>query len=267
MSWAHPKFGTLLASSSYDSRIIVWRESPPNTWSKIYDFAQHGASVNLVAWAPHESGCVLAGASTDGQVSVLELKGNEWVSQLIPAHGLGVNAVSWAPSVSPGAVAGASGQGQQQGAPLRRFVTGGSDCNVKIWDFSSDTQTYTCAAELTGHSDWVRDVSWAPSILSKSYIASASQDKTVRIWTTSVANPTAGKSTSPLRTPSQLVMLTKFKNTADWTSTTLPFDAVAWRCSWSLSGNVLAVSTGDNKVSLWKERLAGGWEKIKDMDN
>jgi protein transport protein SEC13 len=52
----------------------------------------------------------------------------------------------------------------------------------------------------------------------------------------------------------------------DWTATTLSFDAVAWRVSWSLSGNILAVSTGDNKVSLWKERLSGGWENVKTIE-
>lgn len=41
---------------------------------------------------------------------------------------------------------------------------------------------------------------------------------------------------------------------------------MAWRASWSLSGNVLAVSTGDNKVSLWKEKLTGGWENIKTIE-
>jgi len=43
-------------------------------------------------------------------------------------------------------------------------------------------------------------------------------------------------------------------------------EAVAWRVSWSLSGNVLAVSTGDNRVSLWKEKLSGGWECVKTME-
>jgi protein transport protein SEC13 len=36
--------------------------------------------------------------------------------------------------------------------------------------------------------------------------------------------------------------------------------------SWSLSGNVLAVSTGDNRISLWKEKLSGGWELTKTVD-
>lgn len=43
-------------------------------------------------------------------------------------------------------------------------------------------------------------------------------------------------------------------------------DSVVWRVSWSLSGNVLAVSTGDNKVTLWKETLKGEWEKVSTVD-
>jgi len=33
-----------------------------------------------------------------------------------------------------------------------------------------------------------------------------------------------------------------------------------------MSGNVLAVSTGDNRVSLWKERLSGEWENVKTIE-
>ena len=46
----------------------------------------------------------------------------------------------------------------------------------------------------------------------------------------------------------------------------LPFETVVWRVSWSLSGNVLAVSAGDNKVSLWKENLRGEWECVKNIE-
>jgi len=40
---------------------------------------------------------------------------------------------------------------------------------------------------------------------------------------------------------------------------------VTWRVSWSLSGNVLAVSGGDNKVTLWKEDLKGNWEMVREV--
>ncbi|KAJ3058057.1 GTPase-activating protein S13, partial [Podochytrium sp. JEL0797] len=103
------------------------------------------------------------------------------------------------------------------------------------------TGTWKEESTLTGHTDWVRDLSWAPSLgLSTSYLASCSQDKTVQIWTQE--NPTAA-----------------------WTRKSLKADAfpdVVWRVSWSTAGNILAVSCGDNKVTMWKENLEGEFAQI-----
>lgn len=53
----------------------------------------------------------------------------------------------------------------------------------------------------------------------------------------------------------------------NWRCETLVFECAVWRVSWSLSGNVLAVSGGDNRVSLWKERVRdGGWECVKTLE-
>ncbi|KAI4145154.1 MAG: hypothetical protein L6R39_003923 [Caloplaca ligustica] len=231
---AHPKYGNILASSSYDGKVFIWREQNAQ-WAKVADFNLHQASVNIVSWAPHESGCLLACASSDGQVSVLEFHEGNWLHVIFPAHGQGVNAVSWAPAMVPGSLVSSK---PELGAQ-RRFVTGGSDCLVKIWDWNREDNTYTPTVALEGHTDWVRDVAWAPTVLQKSYIASASQDRTVRIWTSDPAHPN------------------------EWRSTVLNFEAVLWRVSWSLSGNVLAVSGDDNKVSLWKENLKGEWDCVK----
>lgn len=77
------------------------------------------------------------------------------------------------------------------------------------------------------------------------------QDKTVLIWT-------------------------KDSPTGTWTKTALDptttgagsggkFPDTVWRVSWSLAGNILAVSCGDGKVTLWKENLKGVWECVSEM--
>jgi hypothetical protein len=63
-------------------------------------------------------------------------------------------------------------------------------------------------------------------------------------------------------------MLTKAVLTLDkedWTTTTLTFAAGCWGVSWSLSGNVLAVTVAypENKVMLYKEKLSGEWDLIQ----
>lgn len=110
--------------------MLIWREQNAQ-WQKVADFALHTASVNIVSWSPHESGCLLACASSDGSVSVLEFKEGSWEHKVFPAHGLGVNAVSWAPAVAPGSLVSSA----PSAGAVRRFVTGGSDNLVKIWDW------------------------------------------------------------------------------------------------------------------------------------
>lgn len=205
--------------------------------------------MNLITWSPHDCGCLLACASSDGLVSVLEFKDNStWDHKFFQAHAVGANAVSWAPSILPGTLEKASAPGTSSpNTPTRRLASAGSDTLVRLWEYSAATGSYAPLAELSGHTDWVRDVAWSPTILSKSYIASASQDKTVRIWTLAAGADPGGE--------------------GSWKCTVLNFECVLWRVSWSLSGNVLAVSGGDNKVSLWKERVRdGGWECVKSIE-
>lgn len=224
-----------MASASYDGKVIIWREEN-GSWTNIAQHSVHQASVNSISWAPQEYGALLLCASSDGRVSVVEFKDEGKPTPIIfTAHAAGVNAASWAPpTVSRSLVqTTVTGQGQEN----KRFVSGGSDNLVKIWKFDVESNTYVVESELKGHEDWVRDVAWSPSVLSKSYIASASQDRTVIIWTQEGDGPWKKK----------LLRDEKFPD-------------VVWRVSWSLSGNVLAVSGGDNKVTLWKENLKGEWE-------
>ena len=71
VAWAHPKFGSLLASCSFDSRVLVWKEVADNVWQQVHQSPLHAASVNSLCWAPYELGLALAAASSDGALSVL----------------------------------------------------------------------------------------------------------------------------------------------------------------------------------------------------
>ena len=79
----------------------------------------------------------------------------------------------------------------QLGSPVspisnaKRLVTGGCDHLVKIWWYflkcfinysQAEAGNWVEEAVLEGHTDWVRDVAWAPNIgITASYIASGSQ--------------------------------------------------------------------------------------------
>lgn len=138
VAWAHPKFGSLLASCSYDGRVIVWKEGTTG-WSKVKEHRGHESSVNAIAWCPHEYGLKLACASSDGKVSILsyDTQHHTWEVLDWAAHQVGCNAVSWCPAARPDSLITAMATGGKA-EPVAvyaemRMATGGCDNLVKIW--------------------------------------------------------------------------------------------------------------------------------------
>lgn len=86
------------------------------------------------------------------------------------------------------------------------------------------------------------------------------QDKTVVIWTKD--SPTSPWVKTALD-PSTSASVSPTGGAA--AAPAGKFPDVVWRVSWSLAGNILAVSCGDGKVTLWKENLKGVWECVSDM--
>jgi protein transport protein SEC13 len=198
--------------------------------------------VNALAWAPHEYGAVLACASSDGTFSTItyDAASAQWVVEKVAhAHAIGCTGVSWAPAAMPGSLvsAGGGGGGDQAAVGPQRLCTSGCDNTVKVW--RRDAGQWTCEATLSAHGDWVRDVAWSENMgLPMNTIASCGQDGKVFIWTQGAPG-------------------------GAWASRELhDFGAPVWRVSWSTMGNILAVSDGNNTVSIWKESIDGVWNQI-----
>ncbi|KAL5198767.1 hypothetical protein ABZP36_002279 [Zizania latifolia] len=238
VAWAHPKYGTILASCSYDGRVIIWKEGAGRHWSQAHVFTDHKSSVNSIAWAPYEVGLCLACGSSDGTISVMTMRADGgWDTATIErAHPVGVTAISWAPATALGSLAGS-------GDLVYKLVSGGFDSVVKVWGFVSGFWKLESTLPSDVHTECVRDVAWAPMLgLAKSTIASASQDGKVVIWTRGkVGDKWEGKIMHDFGSP-------------------------VWRVSWSLTGNILSVAAGENNITLWKQGSDGQWEEVMKVE-
>jgi len=217
----------------------------------------HDSSVNSVSFSPHEYGLCAAAASSDGKVSVMSHEVDDsWTVEYLKDTPLGVNAVSWAPyGVQGDNVTGEVGEAVVQPMPPR-LVTGGSDNGIRIWSKNATTgvweqEGFESASPDVGHKDWVRDVAWAPNVIpGRSVLASCSEDRTAIIWKQGSDDCGSDDANSL------------------WTPTVLhTFDDPVWRVSWSITGNILAVSSGDSTVTLWKEGLDGSWRQVSQVDD
>ncbi len=222
-----------------------------------------------MAFAPHEYGLVGAAASSDGRVSVFTHEDDDsWTVEYLKDTPLGVNAVSWAPygvsKKSPSSTTGGEVIPSVHQPMPPRLVTGGSDNGIRIWCKNPDTgiweqEEFVVQSRNDGvrHKDWVRDVAWAPRVIpGRSVLASCSEDRSVIIWKQGGEEDLDGEK--------------KEEEEEDkvWTPTVLhTFDDPVWRVSWSITGNILAVSSGDSNVSLWKEGLDGSWSQVSQVDD
>jgi len=231
VSWAHPRFGNILATCGYDMKVIIWKEER-GQWQMAHVDTNHTASVNDVEFAPQEYGLVAACASSDGTVSVLTYSPDgQWHRNVFQAHAGGAQTINWAPvNYRDGAPAGSV-----------RLATGGCDNSVSIWKCEGEVWTPDNPRFPYAHTDWVRDVAFRPDS-SSSVLATGSWDQTVIIWTQEMEGQ-AWRQVCKLQLPGKVECL-----------------------SWSVTGSLLAVTCGDGESVLFKEAYDGLYEKMGDIN-
>lgn len=230
VSWAHPKFGNLIATCGYDMKVIVWKETAPGQWQIAYLDNSHTASVNAVEFAPHDYGLRLACASSDGTVSVLSHSpaDQSWRRAVFPAHAAGVQCISWMPVHH--------NHHEISGPAAMRLATGGCDNLVRVWKCEGEAWGPDPSHLSLAHSDWVRAVAFRPD--TSNTLATGSWDRTVVIW----AQEMEGQ---PWRIVTKLTLGGKVESLC-----------------WSVTGSLLAVSYGEGETALFKEAYDGHYEEV-----
>lgn len=233
ISWAHPRFGKVLASASFDRRVIVWKDAGSNNWRPVHFVTVHTGSVNAVQWAPQEYGAVLASAGSDGTVAVTKCSSGAWNEPVKctnaagrSPHPLGATGVSFAPF-------------HTTATDSCLLASSGCDGKVVLWTVAvGDGPVPKCQllSELPLHrKDWVRDVAFNPDGSSPFIVIASCGEKSVVI-------------ARKLREGFATAQAPGDQALEGWDVSETTVAGPAWRLSWSPSGTMLLVTTGDNEV-------------------
>uniref|UniRef100_A0A069DSZ2 Putative nucleoporin seh1-a-like protein n=1 Tax=Panstrongylus megistus TaxID=65343 RepID=A0A069DSZ2_9HEMI len=108
VAWAHPQFGQVLATCSFDRTAAVWEEivseptSPPKQWARRTNLVDARKSVMDVKFGPPTLGLVLATCSSDGVVRIYEapdlMNLAQWTLQQEVPIKVQASALSWNPT-------------------------------------------------------------------------------------------------------------------------------------------------------------------------
>ena len=255
--WAHPEYGQLLASCSFDRTVVIWEDRgrqgtggaapsalPPSDSTVRAPFQMKGSrldfnqAVNDIAFSPRHVGLQLAAATNDGFVTVYEFIDVMDMAQprvtKFEASKKGATAIAWSSA--------------RFCVPM--IVVGTSEGSVNIWGYSDTFRRWQRLFDLVGngHSDTVHDVAWAPDIGRSSHvIASCSKDRTLRVWNidkeqTNPSTPGDSKSRELVATQ----VLTEH-------------NAEVWRVQFNVTGTTLASSGDDGTVRVWKQDVSNKW--------
>ncbi|XP_029815254.1 nucleoporin SEH1 [Manacus vitellinus] len=252
VTWAHPEFGQVLVSCSFDRTAAVWEEIVGESndklrgqshWVKRTTLVDSRTSVTDVKFAPKHMGLMLATCSADGVVRIYEapdvMNLSQWSLQHEISCKLSCSCISWNPSSS------------RAHSPM---IAVGSDDNspnilakVQIYEYNENTRKYAKAEALMTVTDPVHDIAFAPN-LGRSFHILAVATKDVRIFT---LKPLRKELTSSGGlTKFEIHIVAQFDN----------HNSQVWRVSWNITGTVLASSGDDGCVRLWKANYMDNWK-------
>ena len=275
VDWAHPQFGQVLASCSFDRTVLIWEESsapasvpPPSsiksitntsnvplkTWVKRAELYDSKDSVQDVRFGPKSRGVIIGTCSKDGHIRIYSAEDpfnlSHWrLLDEFESHRYGCTRFSWNMNSRDIASMAVVGSDYPEGE-------GKSASEVKIWAVGKNGSNWRVVAVLQGHEGEVNDVCWAAN-MGRSYhiLATCSRDKTVRVWKVSGNFETEIPGIEESGAAGNGV-------TVEEVACLRNHGAAVWRVEWNVTGTMLASSGDDGNVYLWKEDFKGKWRDV-----
>ncbi|KAI9909412.1 hypothetical protein PsorP6_015028 [Peronosclerospora sorghi] len=184
-----------LASCSFDRMVSIWEDQgvyfhksgagPVATSDSVSAMSPHVPTIGCrdgwrnqaqlvhdVKFAPRHLGLRLASASEDGFVRMYEaidvMNLSHWLLQEeFLADKDGATCLSW----------------NKSRFLVPMIMVGKNSDAAKVWGYNNSYRKWQVVDELVGHTDAIHDVCWAPNMgQSFHLLATASKDRTVRIW-------------------------------------------------------------------------------------
>lgn len=161
--------GSLLASGSFDTTIILWDVSnPANPVAKGMPLSGHTSFVHGVAFSSDDR--VLVSAGDDQRIIIWDISTLPNVTQVgtpIEQHTASVNGIAFSPDG-------------------RKFASASDDNTVMLWDWDATSRMLQNPLKLEGHDGYVKSVTFTAD---GTVLASAGFDNRVILWDTAAGKP------------------------------------------------------------------------------
>jgi len=288
LCWAHPEFGSLLATCGSDQEAKIWEERnyssgsssvavggtlPTTTttttttnslnsalavrWNVKASLTEARRTVTCLEFAPRHWGLKLAVGSADGCVRIYEAVDIMNLAQWPLAASL--------QSFAEGSKLGCTSLGWCTGRfEPPTLVAGGS--HLVIFRYSDTARAWQPILQLPApKTEQVLDVAWAPNVGRRfHYIASAEGDA-LCIYKLSRDSNSSSSTTETTPDSNNAKKDVKSKHYLSLESVQ-SIDTNAWRCQWNVTGTVLASSGDAGIVQMFKADRNGKFQCVAEVN-